>query len=256
MIDEVFEALREGVGTDADVYGLLAPVYRTVYTDWERIDGQATAVTAAAPDAETIAEIGCGSGDLCARLTSEYDRVIGLDPSPEMVQLARQTADSSICRGSAGAIAPQSVDAVVMLGAVIGHIHPEGVARNVLQEAATALRPGGRLILSAHNAGHVADGRQRELTTTTSEYRITQRDQWQSTAKPGVFEWQVEYELTQLTTEDSVEANTSVSIRAFDEATLREWLTDAGFQITEFRPRWYVDGEAERAFVTVAERPE
>lgn len=252
MIEDLFDALANGAS--GDVYGTLAPLYRALYADRGRIDGQAGMVERAVPDAAAVAEVGCGSGDLCARLRTTYDRVLGVDPSAEMARLSRQAAGGVVCRGSAAALAPESVDAVVMLGTVLGHVHPVDAARDTLEAAATALRSGGRVILSVHDIDHVTRGGRRERTTTASGHRITQRDRWRPGDAPDVFEWDVTYELTRLSTGESVETVTSVPIRAFSASTLRRWIEDAGLRVVEIRHRQYIDGEADRAFVAIAER--
>jgi SAM-dependent methyltransferase len=44
------------------------------------------------PRAATVLDLGCGTGQLTIPLAGRYDRVVGADPSPDMLALARSTA--------------------------------------------------------------------------------------------------------------------------------------------------------------------
>ena len=251
-LDAVFAELADDA--DVGVYAELAPLYRRLYTARGRIDGQAGAVDSAAPrGASDVVEIGAGTGDLIARLAGRYDRVVGVDPSPQMVTLAREVAGGRVCLGTADSVAESAADLVVMLGAVLGHIRPDAAGRATLARIAESLAPGGRLVCSVHNRADLSAHDDRELTTDAEGYRIGQRDSRRPQGD-GTFEWRTEYALTRLATGETRRAASTVRLRALTRSELRTWLEDAGLSVRAIRPRRYVEGEDGRALVAVAER--
>lgn len=48
------------------------------------------------PRSSTVLDLGCGTGQLTVPLAGRYDRVIGVDPSPDMLDLARSAGVPSI----------------------------------------------------------------------------------------------------------------------------------------------------------------
>ena len=105
-----------------------------------------------------VLEIGIGSGRNLPFYSQKVARVIGLDPSPKLLSMARTNlgADSDRCEfieGSAEAIPLQneSVDTVVTTWTLCSI--PD--AHGALREAHRILRPGGRLLFVEH--GRAAD---------------------------------------------------------------------------------------------------
>ncbi|WP_285500535.1 class I SAM-dependent methyltransferase [Actinokineospora sp. NBRC 105648] len=111
---------------------------------------------AARPD-DVIVDVGCGTGSLALLLNRAEPeaRIIGVDPDPEVLDLAR---------GKAGADAPTLEwrvgmgDALVeLLGAgsatavvssLVLHQCPIGMKRAIIASMAAVLRPGGRLVIA------------------------------------------------------------------------------------------------------------
>jgi SAM-dependent methyltransferase len=255
---ETFARLSAGsVASDA-VYATLAPVYRALYAARGRIDGQERLVREYAPaDATHVLELGCGTGDLAARLARSFD-VVATDPSPQMCRLARtrtRETDADVVLGTAHAFAPESVDVVAALGAVVGHIRPDAAAAETLERVYETLRPGGHLVCSVHDRRALVDPRERELSVETDRFEITQRDRQEPTTG-GEFVWRVEYELARQTTGERVTTDQQVRIRAYGPAEFETLLADAGFAVEFVRPRTFVDGDGEdgRALVAVARR--
>jgi SAM-dependent methyltransferase len=105
------------------------------------------------PDANfkqfTALEIGCGPGRLMVALGEDFGRILGVDVSGEMVELARQNlADRphAEAREGSGAdldgFSSDSIDFCYSY-AVFQHIPDKAVVLNYLKEAFRVLRPGG-----------------------------------------------------------------------------------------------------------------
>ncbi|MCH7666464.1 MAG: metalloregulator ArsR/SmtB family transcription factor [Acidobacteria bacterium] len=97
----------------------------------------------------TVADLGCGAGDLTAALAPHVHRVIAVDESPEMLRAAAErlarfdNVDVRSGRLEQIPISDGELDAATMI-LVLHHVaSPEAV----LNEAARCLRPGGKLLL-------------------------------------------------------------------------------------------------------------
>lgn len=92
-------------------------------------------------------DLGCGTGITLDLLVERYGRAVGLDASQEMLEGYPEQAHDTVglVRGDMHALpfVPHSVDVIVCRSAL--HHMEDEVA--VLRQIASALRPGGRLIL-------------------------------------------------------------------------------------------------------------
>src|SRR5438309_3359853 len=101
-------------------------------------------------------EIGCGLGRVCQALASRFDRVIGVDVSPEMLDRARLLVDEpnvEFLLGdgvSLGGVPTASADLVLSF-TVFQHIPRVSVIRDYLTEAGRVLKPGGVLVFQWNN---------------------------------------------------------------------------------------------------------
>lgn len=110
--------------------------------------------------AEVALEIGCGLGRVVKALADRFDRVIGIDISPEMLERARELVDEPRIdlrlgdgRSLAG-VEDASVDLVLSF-TVLQHIPDPRVIEDYLREAGRVLRPGGVLVFQWNNEpGH------------------------------------------------------------------------------------------------------
>ncbi len=97
-------------------------------------------------DARSIVHLGCGTGLLTRSFYATGRTVVGVDPSPTMLAVARSRRDADRVRwveGDATAI-PQTgdVDLVVCTGNAVQHIGPEELP-TALTHVAGALKTGG-----------------------------------------------------------------------------------------------------------------
>ncbi|MDD4952654.1 MAG: metalloregulator ArsR/SmtB family transcription factor [Desulfovibrionaceae bacterium] len=117
------------------------------------------------PSCGAAADLGCGPGDLLARLRDRAGLVMGVDSSSRMLEMAaaRLGADKSGFSLRIGDLShlplrDQEVDCAVM-SMVLHHLF---IPRAALDEAARVLRPGGTLV--------VADLDKHELEDMRSQY--------------------------------------------------------------------------------------
>lgn len=113
-------------------------------------------------DAKTIIDLGCGTGRLATYLAAGGRRVVGVDPAPAMIAVARQRQGADAVEwiiGNASAIATTDADLVVMTGNVSGYVVDDDEWLGVLGCIRNALQPGGRLIFSSRNPEDRAWGR-------------------------------------------------------------------------------------------------
>ncbi len=113
-------------------------------------------IDAIGPKAQDVLEVGCGSGYLALELARAGHRVVGLDPGPEGIDLARRTL--SLCQGQGAAPdleyrqeefmawddAGQEFDALVF-NLSLHHIADLDAA---VAKTRRLLRPGGRVVIN------------------------------------------------------------------------------------------------------------
>lgn len=102
--------------------------------------------------ATRVADLGCGTGILTVTLARPGRSVVGIDPSPQMLEFAaaRPGAASVEWRLGGSEELPDAVDLVVMSGNVAMHVLGADWQRT-LEDVRRALRPGGVLAFETRN---------------------------------------------------------------------------------------------------------
>jgi SAM-dependent methyltransferase len=99
-----------------------------------------------------ILDLGCGSGAHAVRLATDGFRVVGVDRSPEMLTVARATAERKgltvefVEQDLRHVDLNQSFDAVIMMFAVLSYQTGDDDVQAALRSARRHLRPGGLLV--------------------------------------------------------------------------------------------------------------
>lgn len=143
----------------AEVY---AERFRALAADGEDVHGEARCVQRLLPPPARVLDAGCGTGRVAVRLAELGYDVVGCDPDPAMVDVARRTrpdlpwlvADLAVVTPEA---AGGAVDAVVLAGNVVPFLGASltGAARS----CARLLRPGGLLVAGfGLDAEHLPEG--------------------------------------------------------------------------------------------------
>jgi SAM-dependent methyltransferase len=101
-------------------------------------------------------EIGSGLGRVCLALADRFDRVIGVDISPEMVRRARDLVpDPKISFQVGDGLGLGGIDDgcadLVLSFTVFQHIPRPAIVHRYLTEAGRVLRPGGVLVFQWNN---------------------------------------------------------------------------------------------------------
>ena len=117
----------------------------------------------------TALDLGCGSGQLTLSLAKEVDSVVAVDVSQRMIDLllsnARAAGLSNIDARATPiehlVIDPASID-VIVSNYALHHLHDSDKAAAVRQ-AATWLKPGGRLVIGDMMFGRGGEARDREI---------------------------------------------------------------------------------------------
>lgn len=97
----------------------------------------------------TCVEVGCGFGRMTAPLAGRFDRVVALDVSPRMLDLARAAVPASnvefalVSGSSLEPVADTSADVLVCY-LVLQHLPRRNLIDAYLREIARVLAPGGR----------------------------------------------------------------------------------------------------------------
>lgn len=104
-------------------------------------------------DARAVTDLGCGTGILTVTFARPDRRVVGIDPSATMLDVARTrpgTEHVSWTHGDSSHIEVDSADLVVMTGNVAQHITGEAWPR-ALADVAAGLHDGGLLAFESRN---------------------------------------------------------------------------------------------------------
>ncbi len=102
-----------------------------------------------------IVDLGCGTGRFAAALAAQGHEVVGIDPAPRMLDIARTRPGGQAVRwvqGDASALPGKAeVDVVVMIGHVFQCLLTDDAVSSTLAAVRTALVPGGRLMFESRN---------------------------------------------------------------------------------------------------------
>lgn len=188
--------------------------------------------------AESIVDLGCGTGILTVTFSSEGRDVVGIDPAPAMIGYARRRAGAEAVEwvlGDSSSIPRHGFDYAVMTGNVAQHI-PDGDWERALLELRRALKKGGTLCFESRNpAARVWESWVSE-DRTTRETLHSSLTEWQDVAEiaPGV----VQLKAHNLFAETGETVTETLVLTFRDELTLRSQLEAAGFDLQATYGDW------------------
>jgi ubiquinone/menaquinone biosynthesis C-methylase UbiE len=113
---------------------------------------RATVALAEIQPGEQVLEVGCGTGDVALAASAQAGAVVGIDPAPEMIAVARAKAarlapavDFQV--GVIEALPFPDAAFDVVLSSLMMHHLPDDLKREGIAEIARVLKPGGRLVI-------------------------------------------------------------------------------------------------------------
>ena len=130
----------------------LAAIYDALDTDRGDLDAYAAVVDEFC--AQSVLDIGCGTGTFACLLASRGLRVIGVDPACASLDVARAKPGAELVQwilGDATGLPPLSVDMVTMTGNVAQVFLTDDDWAATLRGAHAALAPNGRLVFETRN---------------------------------------------------------------------------------------------------------
>jgi len=127
-----------------------------VYDAWDEDRGDIPFFIdlAAHAAAESVLDLGCGTGALAVELARRGHQVTGVDPSAAMLEFARRRPDGALVRwihGSADDLGAAEYDFAVLSGHVVQIITDDRALQATFAAIRRALKPGGRLAFDSRN---------------------------------------------------------------------------------------------------------
>jgi SAM-dependent methyltransferase len=208
--------------------------------------------------AETVIDLGCGTGIITLEFARRGYRMIGVDPSPVMLEAARQKAGAAgvqWLQGGAGQLGTPSADLAIMSGHVAQFILKDAEWLESLAEVKEALKPGGYLAFESR------DPRAREWKRWTGRKRIIPDSPFgriESWTEVTHVEGDVVYAVGHRRLVQSNEELVSpFALRFRSQELLRTSLTSSGFSVERIFGDWdrRPSGPGERELIVIARRP-
>jgi SAM-dependent methyltransferase len=131
----------------------LAGIFEVAGSDPARRDLDAYVRLVEELGAQTIVDLGAGTGTFALRLAALGREVVAVEPGPASLALARRKPGADRVRwmlGDAAALPPIDADLVTMTGNIPEHLDDDGWAE-ALTACHRTLRPGGHLVFGNRN---------------------------------------------------------------------------------------------------------
>lgn len=198
------------------------------------------AALAASAGVSSAADLGCGTGTLARMLAARAGAVVGVDPDPEMLRVARSKDPEGRIDwrlGYSDVLDPCSAEFAVMSGHVAQVFVEDDAWLAALLDLRRALVPGGLLTFESRNPGaRKWEAWTRELTLRTIETPEGPVEFWHETATVDLP--RVSYDTLTRNLRTGA-ATTSREVLAFrDEGALRASLEHAGFEVRHVYGDW------------------
>ncbi|MCU0493360.1 MAG: class I SAM-dependent methyltransferase [Chloroflexaceae bacterium] len=212
---------------------------------------------AAELQAQTIVDLGFGTGLLTRELAAAGRRVIGVDPSPAMLAYARRKPGAervAWVEGDSSALGTPAADLAMMTGNVAQVFLTDDEWATTLRHMHQALRPGGYLAFESRNpAARAWEQWNRETTYEKSYTPFGVVEEWLELVHVG--DGRVRFEAYNVfDTGETLVVPSELRFRTLEEITRS--LTSTGFSVAHVYGDWqrgpFVD--TSRLMVVVARR--
>lgn len=188
--------------------------------------------------AQSVLDIGCGTGTFACLLASRGIEVVAVDPARASVDFARAKAGANAVRwlhGDATTLPPLAVEAAFMTGNVAQVFLADDDWTATLRGVRNALRPGGYFVFETRDPARRAWERwTRDLTRSVLDVPgVGIVEDWgELTEVAGDF---VTFRTETAIRRDDVVVESSSTLRFRDRPEVEASLVDAGFQLREVR---------------------
>ena len=204
-----------------------------------------------------VIDLGCGTGIVTSLLAGRGYRMIGIDPSAAMLEVARQKPGADgvqWIQGGAGQLGTPGADLTIMSGHVAQFILRDADWLETLSGVRDALRPGGYLAFESR------DPRAREWDRWTGNKRMISDPVFgrieSSTEVTNVEDDVVSVVGHRRLLRSNEELVSPFALRFRSEELLRKSLTSAGFSVQNVYGDWdrRPTGRGERELIVIAKR--
>ena len=188
--------------------------------------------------AQSVLDVGCGTGTFACMLAGLGLDVVGVDPAWASLEVARaKPGADAVCwlHGDATTLPPLAVDAAFMTGNVAQVFLTDEDWAATLRGTRDALRPGGHLVFETRDPARLAWERWTpELTRAVLDVPgIGVVEDWgELTEVSGQF---VTFRSTTVFVRDDLVIESTSTLRFCDRREIEDSLGEAGFQTVEIR---------------------
>jgi SAM-dependent methyltransferase len=198
------------------------------------------AALAASAGLSRVVDLGCGTGTLARMLTSGGSSVVGVDPDPDMLRVARAKDPEGRVDwrlGYSDVLDPGAADLAVMSGHVAQVFTGDDAWLGTLRDLHRALIPGGLLAFESRNpAVRKWEAWTRELTLRTVATPDGDVEFWHETAAVQLPLISYDTFTRNLRTGETTVNRDTLAFR--DERALRGGLEQAGFAVDHVYGDW------------------
>ena len=196
--------------------------------------------TAKDQHAGIVVDLGCGTGLITCALAEQGLRVIGIDPAPAMVEIARRRPFGDRVHwivGEVDRLGRPGADLAIMTGHVAQFFLTDRSWRDALARLHAALRPGGRLAFESRNpSAREWEGWTPRASRSVEDPNAGQIEIWSEIhqVRGGIVSYAIHYVFAR--TGDEVVS--PISLRFRTAAELTQSLAAAGFEVEHIFGDW------------------